>query len=323
VFDIFTFVFFWKGSTMKKIGILLFIFVSAIHTYAAEETVPAKESQQQSAQSVTDMAIAIKAYLAENGVAFLLNILAAAAIFIIGRWLAILISNLIFKAMDKAKIDHTLAKFVKNLLYTALLVLIAIAALTRLGVQTASFVAIIGAAGLAVGLALGGTLSNFASGVLLIIFKPFKVGDFVETGGATGVVKEIQIFNTIIDTPDNKKVIVPNAQATGGNIINYSANGTRRVDMVIGVSYKDDLKKARQVIENVLKTDSRILTDPVYTVAVSELGDSSVNFVVRPWVNVDDYWTVLFDTTEKIKVALEENGLSVPFPQRDVHMLQS
>ena len=176
---------------------------------------------------------------------------------------------------------------------------------------------------MAVGLALGGTLSNFASGVLLIIFKPFTVGDFIEAGGAMGSVKEIQIFNTILSSPDNKKVIIPNAQVTGGNIVNYSANGTRRVDLVIGVSYEDDLKKARQVIESVLKVDSRILPDPAYTVAVSELGDSSVNFVVRPWVNSDDYWAVYFDLTEKIKVTLEENGLSIPFPQRDVHLFNA
>ncbi|MBC8379331.1 MAG: mechanosensitive ion channel [Planctomycetes bacterium] len=267
------------------------------------------------------MVESMQTYLAENGVKFLLNVLAAVAIFIIGRWVARLVSNLLQKGMSKAKIDATLIKFVKNLVYTLLLVFVIIAALGRLGVETGSFIAIIGAAGLAVGLALGGTLSNFASGVLLIIFKPIRVGDFVEAGGATGAVKEIQIFNTILNTPDNKRVNVPNAQVTGGNIINYSVNGTRRVDLVIGVSYEDDLKKARQVLEDVLKADDRVLADPAYTVAVLELGDSSVNFVVRPWVNVADYWGVYFDVTEKCKVALEANGLSVPFPQRDVHMI--
>ena len=237
--------------------------------------------------------------------------------------MARLVADLISKMMDKAKVDPALGKFVKSLVYNALLVFVIIAALGRLGVKTGSFIALIGAAGLAVGLALGGTLSNFASGVLLIIFKPFTVGDLIEAGGAMGVVKEIQIFNTILNTPDNKKVIVPNAQVTGGNIVNYSANGTRRVDLVIGVSYEDDLKKARQVIESVLKAESRILPEPAYTVAVSELGDSSVNFVVRPWVKGADYWGVYFDLTEKIKVTLEENGLSISFPQRDVHMLQN
>jgi small conductance mechanosensitive channel len=225
--------------------------------------------------------------------------------------------------MDKAKVDPTLSKFVKNLTYSLLLVFVVIAALGRLGVQTGSFIAIIGAAGLAVGLALQGSLSNFAAGVLMIIFKPFRVGDFIEAGGAMGTVKEIQIFNTILNTPDNKRVIVPNAQVTGGNIVNYSVNGTRRVDLVVGVSYDDDLKKAGQVIESVLKADNRVLADPAYTVAVSELADSSVNFVVRPWVNGSDYWDVYFDLTEKIKVSLEENGLSIPFPQRDVHMISA
>ena len=306
---------------MKKIWIFLIISMLTINAFGAEETVPVEDVDQQSAQSVTEMADNMKAYLAENGVEFLLNILAAAAIFIIGRWVARLVSNLIQKGMDKAKVDATLSKFVKNLIYTVLLIFVIIAAIDRLGVETTSFVAILGAAGLAVGLALGGTLSNFASGVLLIIFKPLRVGDFVEAGGATGVVKEVHIFNTILNTPDNKRVIVPNAQVTGGNIINYSVNGTRRVDLVIGVSYEDDLKKARQVLEDVLKADDRVLADPAYTVAVLELGDSSVNFVVRPWVNVADYWGVYFDVTEKCKVALEANGLSIPFPQRDVHMI--
>lgn len=303
---------------MKKRWIFILVLVLSLNVFAADA-----EEQMAQPQSVGGMVESAKAYLAENGISFLLNLLAAAAIFFIGRWVAQLVTSLVFKAMDKAKIDHTLGKFVKNLVYTILLVFVVIAALARLGVQTGSFIAIIGAAGLAVGLALGGTLSNFASGVLLIIFKPIRVGDFVEAGGATGAVKEIQIFNTILNTPDNKRVIVPNSQVTGGNIINYSVNGTRRVDLVMGVSYQDDLKKARQVMEGVLKADSRILAEPAYTVAVSELGDSSVNFVVRPWVKVEDYWGVYFDTTEKIKVALEASGLSIPFPQHDVHMIQS
>ncbi len=307
---------------MKKIWIFLFISIVSINTFAAEDMAPIlEEGQTTQNPSVSGMVESMQTYLAENGVKFLLNVLAAVAIFIIGRWVARLVSNLLQKGMSKAKIDATLIKFVKNLVYTLLLVFVIIAALGRLGVETGSFIAIIGAAGLAVGLALGGTLSNFASGVLLIIFKPIRVGDFVEAGGATGAVKEIQIFNTILNTPDNKRVNVPNAQVTGGNIINYSVNGTRRVDLVIGVSYEDDLKKARQVLEDVLKADDRVLADPAYTVAVLELGDSSVNFVVRPWVNVADYWGVYFDVTEKCKVALEANGLSVPFPQRDVHMI--
>ena len=318
---------------MRKLWILFIIFALGFGAFAASETATADDAAKAveevaepaatGSESVSEMAESAKTYLAENGVGLLLNLLAAAAIFIIGRWVARLIAGLVTKMMNKAKVDPALSKFVKSLLYNIILVFVIIAALGRLGVQTGSFIAIIGAAGLAVGLALGGTLSNFASGVLLIIFKPFTVGDFIEAGGAMGSVKEIQIFNTILSSPDNKKVIIPNAQVTGGNIVNYSANGTRRVDLVIGVSYEDDLKKARQVIESVLKVDSRILPDPAYTVAVSELGDSSVNFVVRPWVNSDDYWAVYFDLTEKIKVTLEENGLSIPFPQRDVHLFNA
>ncbi len=310
---------------MRKISIILFMLLMSVSVFSAEQQAvdAVAEEQQAQPQSPGEMLESAKVYLAENGIDFLLKILAAAAIFIIGRWVARLISNLVQKGMTKGNVDSTLIKFGKSLVYTLLMVFVIIAALGQLGIKTGSFVAIIGAAGLAVGLALGGTLSNFASGVLLIIFKPIKVGDFVEAGGATGAVKEIQIFNTIINTPDNKKVIVPNAQVTGGNIVNYSVNGTRRVDLVIGVSYDDDLKKARQVMEDVLNADDRVLADPAYTVAVSELGDSSVNFVVRPWVNVADYWDVYFDVTEKCKVALEANGLSIPFPQRDVHMIPS
>jgi small conductance mechanosensitive channel len=307
---------------MKKLSLLLFIAILSINTFAAEEAATGSTETSKS-ESVSEIVESAKAYLAENGMELLLNLLASAAIFFIGRWVARLVAGLIKKMMDKANVDPALGKFVKSLVYNVLLVFVIIAALAGLGVQTGSFIAIIGAAGLAVGLALGGTLSNFASGVLLIIFKPFTVGDFIEAGGAMGVIKEIQIFNTILNTPDNKKVIVPNAQVTGGNIVNYSVNGTRRVDLVIGVSYEDDLKIARQVLESVLQADTRILSDPAYTVAVSELGDSSVSFVVRPWVKSEDYWGVYFDLTEKIKVALEENGLSIPFPQRDVHLFNT
>lgn len=254
---------------------------------------------------------------------FLINLATAAAIFFIGKWIAKTVAGLIKKAMDKAKVDPTLSKFVKNLTNAILLVFVVLAALAKLGVPTTSAVAILGAAGLAVGFALQGSLSNFAAGIMMIIFKPFAVDDYIEAGGTAGTVKEIDIFNTIMNTPDNKRVIVPNAQITGGNIINYSTNGTRRVDLVMGVSYDDDLKKARQVIESVLKADDRVLADPAYTVAVSELADSSVNFVVRPWVKGADYWGVYFDLTEKLKVELEANGLSIPYPQRDVHMINA
>ena len=303
---------------MRKLLLLIFIAMLSVSTFAAEtaeETAPPAEPQ-----SVSQMVESIKTLIAENGIQFLINILTAAAVFLIGKWLAKTIAGLLKKAMDKSNVDPTLSTFSKNLVYSALLVFVVIAALGQLGVRTGSFIAIVGAAGLAIGLALQGSLSNFAAGVLMIIFKPFKVGDYIEAAGTAGSVQEIHIFNTTLHTPDNCKIIIPNAQVTGGNIKNYSANPTRRVDLVIGVSYDDDLKKARQVIENVIKGDSRILPEPAYTVAVSELGDSSVNFVVRPWVNGADYWAVRFDLTEQIKVQLEENGLSIPYPQRDVHL---
>ncbi|MHC4759527.1 MAG: mechanosensitive ion channel family protein [Planctomycetota bacterium] len=192
-----------------------------------------------------------------------------------------------------------------------------------LGVPTAQFAVVVGAAGLAIGLAWQGSLSNFASGFLIMVFRPFKVGDVVEAAGVLGKVGEIQIFTTIINTPDNIRVIVPNAQITGGNIKNYTANSQRRVDLVIGISYEDDLRKAKEVIEGVLSADERVLEDPATTVAVSELGDSSVNFVVRPWVTPADYWDVYFDMTSKIKLALDENGISIPYPQRDIHIKDS
>jgi len=224
------------------------------------------------------------------------------------------------KGLVKSKVDKTIAKFAKHLTYIGLLVFVVIAALARLGVETTQFAVALGAAGLAIGLALQGSLANFASGFLMILFRPFKVGDFIEAAGVKGTVKEIQIFNTIIDTPDNVRIIIPNGQVTGGNILNYTANGTRRVDLAVGVSYEDDLKKAKEVIERVLAGDNRVLKDPAATVAVSELGDSSVNFVVRPWVKASDYWNAYFDITGKVKVALDENGISIPYPQRDVHI---
>lgn len=249
-----------------------------------------------------------------------LKLLAAIAVFIIGRIITRWLSQAVAKAMSKTKVEKTLINFVTNLVYVALLVFVIIAALGVMGIETASFAVVLGAAGLAVGLALQGSLSNFAAGVLMMIFKPFKVGDFVEAGGAVGTVKEIQIFNTILNSPDNIRIIIPNAQVTGGNIRNYTVNGTRRVDLVVGISYEDDLKKAKDVIEAVLAADERILKDPPVTVAVSELGDSSVNFVVRPWVKVVDYWDAYFDVTTKVKLALDKNNISIPYPQHDVHI---
>lgn len=258
-------------------------------------------------------------YLALNG----LKIVYALVIVIVGRWLAMFISKLVARAMKRAKVDETLTSFVSHFSYIALLAFVIIAALAKVGIQTASFVAVIGAAGLAVGFALQGSLANFASGVLLLFFKPIKAGDFVEIGGEKGTVQGIHIFNTVLNSPDNIRIIVPNAQVTGANIKNYTVNGTRRVDMVIGVSYGDNPAEAKRVIEGVLAGDERILKDPAPVVAVLALADSSVNLVVRPWVKSSDYWGVYFDVTEKVKAALESAGITIPFPQRDVHLIGS
>jgi len=251
-----------------------------------------------------------------------LKVVGAIAIFIIGRIVIGFISRAMRKVMNKAGTDPTLAKFFLALVRIALLTFVIIAALGTLGVETASFIAIIGAAGLAVGFALQGSLANFASGVMLIIFRPFSAGDYIMAGGEAGTVQEIHIFNTILLTPDNKRVIIPNAQVTGGSITNVSAMDTRRVDMVFGIGYDDDIKKAKDILVRILSEDDRILTDPAPQVVVGELGDSSVNFNVRPWVNKADYWGVFFDVHEKVKLTFDQEGISIPFPQRDVHLYQ-
>lgn len=248
------------------------------------------------------------------------KVLGAVVILVLGRIAAGIIRSILRALMTRSKADPTLVSFVTSVTYVAMMLFVIIAAIAKLGMQTTSFVAIIGAAGLAVGLALQGSLANFASGVLLIIFKPIRVGDFIEAGGATGKVNELGIFTTVMTSPDNKKIIVPNAGITGGNIVNYSAEETRRVDIVAGVSYIDDLDKVRRVIQGILNEDERILKDPAPTIAVSELADSSVNFVVRPWVKTADYWDVFFATQEKIKKRFDAEGISIPFPQQDVHL---
>jgi small conductance mechanosensitive channel len=206
------------------------------------------------------------------------------------------------------------------MVYYALLIFVVIAALGQIGIQTASFVAIVGAAGLAIGLAMQGSLSNFAAGVLIIIFKPFKIGDFVEMAGTAGVVENIMIFTTEMKTGDNKKIIVPNSSVLGGVITNYSANDTRRVDLVMGIGYNDDIDKAKQVLEEIINADERILKDPAPLIAVSELADSSVNFAVRPWVKSADYWAVYFSLNETVKKRFDQEGISIPYPQQDIHL---
>lgn len=261
-------------------------------------------------------------FLATTGVSIGLKILYALAIFIIGKWAAGLLKKSMSKIMARQNVEPTLIGFVSNLAYIALLIFAILAALNALDVQTTSFVAVLGAAGFAIGLALQGGLANFAAGVLMLIFKPFKVGDFIEAGGASGVVEEIQIFTTQMRTGDNKTIIVPNAGITAANITNYSTKPTRRVDIVAGIGYEDDIDKAKTVLNDILAKDERILQDPAPQVAVSELADSSVNFVVRAWVKSADYWGVFFDTTETIKKRFDAENISIPFPQQDVHLYQ-
>ena len=252
-----------------------------------------------------------------------LNILGAIVILILGRIISGIAKKIIGNIMKRNKVEQTLISFVTSFSYFAMMTFVIIAAVKQLGIQTASFIAVLGAAGLAVGLALQGSLSNFAAGVLMIIFKPVKVGDYIEAGGAAGVVEEVSIFTTIIKTPDNKKMIVPNSKVTGDNIVNYTANDTRRVDIVAGVSYGDDIDKVRKVLSEILAEDERILKDPAPMIGLIELADSSVNFTVRSWVKTPDYWTVFFDTQEKIKKRFDAEGISIPFPQRDVHIINN
>lgn len=246
--------------------------------------------------------------------------LTAVVIFIIGKWIAKRIVSIIDKAFDKADVEPTLANFLENIIFGILMAFIVIAALSQMGIETTSLAAVIAAAGLAVGLALQGSLSNFAAGVLIILFKPFKSGDYVEIAGVGGTIEEITIFTTQLATPDNREIIIPNNNITTGTIVNYSAKKKRRIDLLVGVSYDADLKKARKIFEKVVASDDRILKNPEPTIAVMELGASSVDFVVRPWVKSKDYWDVRFDLTEKVKVELDKAGIGIPFPQRDVHL---
>jgi len=261
--------------------------------------------------------------LQEFGTLYGLKIVAAILIFVVGRLVASGLKKLVRKIMLKNKVDETLVSFTTSLGYVAVMAFVIIAALGKLGIQTTSFIAILGAAGLAIGLALQGSLANFAAGTLMIIFKPFKVGDFIEGGGVSGVVEEIGIFTTEMKSPDNKKIIVPNAKMTGDNIVNYTAKDCRRVDIVAGVSYGDDIDKVKSILGDILASDSRILSEPAPMIGVLELADSSVNFAVRPWVKTADYWDVFFATQESIKKRFDAEAISIPFPQQDVHLHKS
>ncbi|TRY31855.1 mechanosensitive ion channel family protein [Aliiglaciecola sp. M165] len=249
-----------------------------------------------------------------------LNILFAILIYVIGKIVVGILIGVFGKVMARSKYDDMLVDFLKSILTAILMLFVIIASLNELGVNTTSLVAILGAAGLAIGLSLQGSLQNFAAGVMLLVFRPFARGDFVEAGGTAGVVKDITIFTTLMTTPDNKEIIVPNGAIYGGNIVNFSAKETRRVDMVVGIAYDADLKKAKEILLEMVAADERILKDPEPTVAVSELADSSVNFVVRPWVKSADFWAVKFDFTEAVKLRFDQEGIGIPFPQMDVHV---
>jgi small conductance mechanosensitive channel len=248
------------------------------------------------------------------------KLLLAIVTLIIGLWIIKLFVKGIGRAMERSKIEITLHKFLLGFIGVILKAMLIISVASMIGIQMTSFIAVLGAAGLAVGLALQGSLANFAGGVLILFFKPYKIGDFVDAAGYMGTVKEIQIFNTILKTPDNKTVIIPNGILSNASLTNFSTEPTRRVDMTFGIGYSDDILKAKSVLESLLKSDSRILNDPAYMIVVSELADSSVNLVVRAWCNSADYWDIYFSMQEKVKLEFDKQGISIPFPQRDVHV---
>jgi len=262
-------------------------------------------------------------FLTTTGVSFLVRIVTAILIFYVGKWIAKRIVKFANTSMTKGGMEDTLVKFLTSIMDVALMTLVIIAALSRLGIQTASFIAVLGAAGLAVGFALQGTLSNFAAGVMIVLFRPIKAGQLVEVAGVFGWVKEVQIFTTIILTPQNKQVIIANSNVLAGNIVNYSAEGHIRLDLVFGIGYDDDLRKAKRILEEIVASDERILKDPAPTVGVLELGDNSVNFAVNSFIDPEDYRAVLFDLHERVKLRFDEEGISIPYPQRDVHLYQA
>lgn len=251
------------------------------------------------------------------------NIIAAVLILFLGNILVKVLAGSVSKILQRKKMDTAIVEFIHGLVRYLLFIIVLIAALSRIGVQTASVVAVLGAAGLAVGLALQGSLSNFAAGILIVAFRPFKSGDYVEVSGVAGSVQSIQIFQTVLKTPDNKMIVVPNSAIIGGAITNYSRYPYRRVDLVIGVSYSANLQKTKEILRATVENESRVMKDMDITIGVNALADSSVNFVVRPWVKTEDYWGVYYDLLQHIKEALDENGIEIPFPQMDVHLNQA
>jgi len=259
-------------------------------------------------------------FASTTGLQFLINLVAAAAIFILGRWVAKALHKVMIKGMERAKVEPLLVKFLGNIVYALLLVFVVLAAISRIGIQTASLIAVVGAAGLAVGLALQGSLANFAAGVMVIIFRPYRIGDYIDAGGVSGTVADVQIISTELTTPDNRKIIVPNGQMMSGAITNASAHATRRVDLVVGVGYDDDIDVVRRVLESVVADDPRVLETPAPNIRMNAMGDSCINWIVRPWVKAADYWDVYWEMTEEIKRRCDKEGISIPFPQRDVHV---
>ncbi len=257
--------------------------------------------------------------LIEYGSEYGLKFLGAIAIWVIGSWIIRKINRLLIKTMDKVDYDESLEKFITSLIVGTLKVLLVVVILGNLGVETTSFAALLAAGGLAIGLSLQGSLSNFAGGVLILILKPYKTGDFIEAQGESGVVKEIQIFNTKINTLDNKEVIIPNGALSNGNITNYSSEKFRRVDLVIGVSYNSDIKQTKDLLLNILKNNDKVVDEPAPMIYLGELADSSVNFYLRPWVHSPDYWDVYFEVMEACKIELDKAGIEIPFPQMDIH----
>ena len=262
----------------------------------------------------------IERYINEYAIPWGINIAMAIAIYVIGRIVVGFILSIFRRVMAKSKYDAMLVDFLEAIISAILMLFVIVASLDQLGVDTTSLVAILGAAGLAIGLSLQDSLKNFAAGVMLLVFKPFKSGDFVEAGGTAGTVNKIGIFTSTMTTPDNKEIIVPNGAIYSGTITNFSAKETRRVDMVVGIGYDAELLKAKQVLQEMVEADPRILQEPAPTIAVAELADSSVNFVVRPWVQSADFWGVKFDFTEAVKLRFDKEGISIPFPQMDVHL---
>lgn len=254
---------------------------------------------------------------------FALSLLGAIVIFIIGKWVARKITNIIEKSLNKGGIDSTLSSFITSVTYATFLAFVVITAIGTLGINTSSFAAVIAAAGLAVGLAFQSSLSNLASGVMIIIFKPFSKGDYVEVAGTQGTVEDVNVFTTNLTSPDNKAIIIPNGSISTNNIVNYSKKSTRRVDMVFGIGYDDDIKLAKETLQEVLQKNSKIFTDPKPVIAVKELADSSINFVCRPWCKTSDYWDVYFSTQESVKLEFDKAGISIPYPQQDVNIHKS